>query len=138
MTNISLDHYPIKKTENIRYSDTDRQGHVNNAIFVTFVESARVDILYPPEHHLLTPGCEFVIANLNISFLNEMHWPGDVVTGTRVSKIGRSSVTFEHGLFQNQFCTATATTAIVMINSTTRKSTPFSERAIAQFQKMMV
>jgi acyl-CoA thioester hydrolase len=28
----------------LRYADTDRQGHVNNAVFATFLESGRVRV----------------------------------------------------------------------------------------------
>ena len=35
-------------TDNIRYRDTDRQGHVNNAVLSTFPETGRVELLYDP------------------------------------------------------------------------------------------
>ena len=41
--------------ESVRYNDTDRQGHVNNAVFVTFLEAGRVSLLYNPEESALTP-----------------------------------------------------------------------------------
>ncbi len=33
-------------------------------------------------------------------FRREVHWPGEVHVGTRVKRIGRSSLTLEQGLFQ--------------------------------------
>ena len=33
-------HYPVLTTDTIRYGDTDCQGHVNNAVFSTFIETA--------------------------------------------------------------------------------------------------
>jgi acyl-CoA thioester hydrolase len=33
----------------VRYADTDRRGHVDNAVFSTFPEIGRVTILYDPQ-----------------------------------------------------------------------------------------
>jgi acyl-CoA thioester hydrolase len=32
-----LTDYPLRTYEKLRYADTDRQGHVNNAIFATML-----------------------------------------------------------------------------------------------------
>ena len=47
---ISIERYPIHATDKLRYADTDRQGHVNNACFATFLETGRVECLYNPSH----------------------------------------------------------------------------------------
>ena len=39
-------HYPVLTTDTIRYGDTDCQGHVNNAVFSTFIATGRSEILY--------------------------------------------------------------------------------------------
>ena len=67
---IELDHFPVKTYEKLRYADTDRQGHVNNAVFATMLETGRVEILYDPNVPLASPNCEFVIVNLNLDFLS--------------------------------------------------------------------
>jgi acyl-CoA thioester hydrolase len=80
--------------ESVRYNDTDRQGHVNNAVFVTFLEAGRVSLLYNPKEEALTPeGTSFVLANLVLNFRGEILWPSEVRIGTTVSQIGNSSVT---------------------------------------------
>ncbi len=132
----SLNDYPNHRTENVRYRDTDRQGHVNNAVFSTYFECARTSLLYNPELKLISLGCEYVIVHMEMSFLKEMHWPGEVIIGTRVAKLGRSSVTMEQALFQNGACTATATSVMVMIGENSRKSVAFSPSAIAGFEKL--
>ena len=43
---LPLEAFPTQVTENIRYGDTDRQGHVNNAVYATYFESGRVDLLH--------------------------------------------------------------------------------------------
>ena len=36
----------LRTHEKLRYADTDRQGHVNNAVFATMLETGRVELLY--------------------------------------------------------------------------------------------
>lgn len=93
----SLEDYPHVTGDKVRYSDTDRQGHVNNAAFASYLETGRVEILYDPRHPLTGTGCAFVIARLELDYLGEITWPGEIRVGTRVEKLGRSSVTFGRG-----------------------------------------
>ncbi len=133
----TLADFPIHSQDKLRYSDTDRQGHVNNAVFATLLETGRVEFLYAKEGVLHEPGCSFVIASLQLDFLNEVHWPGAVDIGTRVAKIGRSSVTLDQALFQDGKCVASSKTVIVHVDATTRKSAPLGERAVARLSKLL-
>ena len=126
---LDLDQYPVKTYEKLRYADTDRQGHVNNAVFSTMLETGRVEILYDPKEPLASTGCAFVIVNQSLNFQAEMTWPGRVDIGTRVLKIGRSSITLEQALFQGGRRSATAKTVIVQMNETTRRSEPLNRAA---------
>lgn len=126
----TLDDFPLRAHEKLRYADTDRQGHVNNAVFATMLETGRVELLYNPERPLADPGCTFVIARLALDFLAEITWPGRVDIGTRIAAIGRSSATLDQALFQDGNCVATAATVIVHVNAAGRGQ-PFSENALA-------
>jgi len=126
---IALEDFPARTSDKIRYGDTDRQGHVNNAVFATFLETGRVEILHGPGGTLADPGSAFVIARLVLDFRSEVTWPGEVAIGTRVASIGRSSVKLAQALFQNGKCVATAETTIVQIDETTRRSRPLSSQA---------
>lgn len=120
---------PIVTFDKIRYADTDRQGHVNNAVFSTFFETGRVEVLYDPNQPLMSAGGEFVIASLNVAFKGEIHWPGDVKIGTYIRKLGTSSIHIGQVLFQDQRCVAEAETVVVQIDHTTRRSLPLSPAA---------
>ena len=128
---ITLEDFPFQTYDKVRYADTDRQGHVNNAVFATFLETGRVEFLYNPHSPLAAEGAAFVIANLNLNLLAEINWPGRVEIGTAVSKVGNSSIGLVQGLFQNGRIVATAETVIVQMNEQTRKSHPLSDTAKA-------
>ncbi|KPF43882.1 thioesterase family protein [Rhizobium sp. AAP43] len=126
-TDLRLEDFPGRAYDKLRYGDTDRQGHVNNAVFATFMETGRVELIYAEDEPLLEPGFSFVLAKLDIDYLAEVLWPGTVEIGTRVLKVGRSSATMEQAVFQNGICCALALTVVVHFDQQTRKSHPFSE-----------
>jgi acyl-CoA thioester hydrolase len=122
--------------ERVRYNDTDRQGHVNNAVFVTFLEAGRVSLLYDPQKRALTPeGTSFVLANLALNFRAEILWPSEVRIGTTVSRMGNSSVTFSQALFVGDNCVATAQTVLVLIDDATRKSRSLPDQTRRELEK---
>ena len=73
----ALEDFPFVTYDKLRYNDTDRQGHVNNAIFSTYLETGRVEIFYQ-DPEVMLDGCEFVIARVTLDFLGEIRWPGEI------------------------------------------------------------
>ena len=129
--NLALADFPFQTFDKVRYGDTDRQGHVNNAAFSTFLETGRVEFLYDPQSPLAAEEAAFVIVKLNLDLLAEINWPGRVEIGTAVTKVGNSSVSLYQGLFQDGRLVATAETVIVQMNEETRKSHPLTDAAKA-------
>ncbi|UOO82431.1 acyl-CoA thioesterase [Uruburuella testudinis] len=129
MTKRTPAHYPILTTDTIRYGDTDCQGHVNNAVFSTFIETGRSEILYRQQPPLCPEGTQFVIARLEIDYLREILWPGEIVCGTAVAKVGNSSVRLVQSLFCNGEEAAYAESVIVLTDKTSRQSCTISDEA---------
>jgi len=122
----TLSQFALHAYDKLRYADTDRQGHVNNAVFSTALETGRVELLYAPEVGIVEPHKSFVIARLELDFRGELTWPGDVAIGTSVESVGRTSFTLSQGLFQRDRCVAIAHTVIVQVDNKTRRATPLS------------
>ena len=118
----AIDEFVVISSGKVRYSDTDRHGHVNNAVFSSFFETGRVEIFYNEKRHLLCPNCSFVIASIKLDYLYEITWPGEIQMGTRITKIGRSSLNIQQGLYQNGKCTVLAETVIVQVHDGTKES----------------
>ena len=124
-----LEDFPFQTFDKVRYADTDRQGHINNAAFSTFLETGRVEFLYDPQNPLAADHASFVIVSLDLKFLAEATWPGRIDIGTGVTRIGNSSLHLYQGLFQDGQCVATAETVVVQIDEESRKSCPLTETA---------
>lgn len=122
MRELKLEDFPLRTFDKIRYVDTDRQGHVNNALFASFLETGRVEVLYNPSYPILVEGSSFVIVSLKLEFLNEITWPGRVDIGTGILNIGNSSITIFQRLYQNKKCVANAETVIVQVDNLTKQS----------------
>ena len=114
--------YAIWTYDKLRYADTDRQGHVNNAVFATFCESGRVMFLYDEKLNLAGPDANFVVVRLELDFRLELFYPGRVDIGTRVLGIGRTSFRLGQGIFNGETCAATAETVLVQMDAATRKA----------------
>lgn len=136
---IGFDLYPMKSYDKIRYADTDRQGHVNNAVFSTMIETGRVEVLYNQKNPLAAPDCSFVIASQKLDFLSQLTWPSRVDIGSRVLKVNRSSLILETALFKEDgSCAAISQTVIVQVNDDTRRSFPFSSETKKYLQTLML
>ena len=132
----TLEQFPGRASDTIRFGDLDPQGHVNNTVFATYFETGRVMLLREPGNLLNPPGATSVLARLDISFLREMHWPGTVEIGTGITRIGRSSYSFLQAVFHEGQCAATADATMVMIDRATRKARPLPEEVIARLEQL--
>ena len=75
-------------------------------------------------------GYSFVTAHLGVDLLAEIVWPGELVIGTRVTKVGSSSIRLAQALFQGDTCNATAETVIVHVDQMTKRSRRLSCNAV--------
>lgn len=119
-----LEDFKIRTPEIVRFGDMDRQGHVNNAVYSTYLETGRVGVIFDPDQSLQVAGSTTVLARIQIDFLKELRWPGQIEVGTAVAEIGRSSYVFTQGIFCDGVCVATGRSTMVLIDLETRRATP--------------
>ncbi|MBU1212606.1 MAG: acyl-CoA thioesterase [Alphaproteobacteria bacterium] len=116
-----LTDYPLVSSEKLRFADTDRNGHVSNAVFAVCCQNARMELLTDAGLTPVPPGAQFVLGRLDLTFRREMHWPGTVQVGTRVARVEGSTVHLAQALFVEDRCVAIAKSAVVLINMDTRR-----------------
>lgn len=133
-----LKDYPSHAYDKIRYRDTDRQGHINNAVFSQYLETGRVELLYDPKHPLYCDDCSFVIAHVEISYIDEIKWPGKIDIGTGLTGIGRSSIKIAQGLYQDNRLVAIAKTVVVQVNNQSKSSQALSDQSRQRLGKYML
>ena len=93
--------YPAIRTISTRWEDEDVYGHVNNVVYYSFFDTAvngyLIDTTGVDIRQLDSYG---IVAETSCRFLRELRFPGDVVAGLKVTKLGTSSVVYEIALFQ--------------------------------------
>ncbi len=129
--------YPLRTHDKLRFSDTDKQGHINNAVYSTFYETGRTQTFEQAHKVADTQDCEFVIAQVTIQYLKEMHWPGTVEVGSRIQRVGNSSIVLEQAVFQDGNLCSKAESVCVQINTASRKSQPFDETTRNFFESLI-
>lgn len=85
----------MKVTINVRYRDLDTLGHVNNAVYLTYFEYARLKLF----HDWFTGEDEpdFVIARAEVDYIKPI-FIETVVVDAKVTHIGNTSFTLEYEL----------------------------------------
>lgn len=96
--------FPHWTNISIRFRDLDPLNHVNNAIFCTYYEEARINFIQdvPAFTGQLQNGYSFVLANINIDFVLPVEYPAGVLIGTGIKKLGNSSITSYQAIYTAQ------------------------------------
>lgn len=136
MGNISIDitkpdltqraHFKFWYHEKLRYGDLDRNGHVNNITFFEFAQSGRVALFEKAGTYDGHEGHAWMVANVNLDFKGQLHFPGSVDIGTAVTRIGNSSVTLSQGLFEDDRCVAVVANIMVRVDLANSKPVTIS------------
>jgi acyl-CoA thioester hydrolase len=110
----------------VRYQDVDALGHVNNAIYATYLEEARVQ--YLPDVLGDTGAIEAVLANLEIDYRRPVTLEdGFVTVEIAVVDVGTKSVTFEYEVYASGDLAAEASTVQVAYDGETKESVEIPE-----------
>jgi acyl-CoA thioester hydrolase len=90
-----MDEFSHEVDLDVRFRDIDANGHVNNAVFATYTEQAR--IRYTEEvAGVDLDAAGLVLASLELDFRVPVEWGGTVTVASRVPGIGTTSMQFEH------------------------------------------
>jgi acyl-CoA thioester hydrolase len=128
--------YPFVHDVPPRFNDMDALRHLNNVALAAVYEEGRIALHRGFEDSIREPGTRTVVAQVNISYLAEGHYPQTLQVAGGVSRIGGASYTIVQGLFQDGRLIGVADTVIV--NTRDRKSHPLSPAFRAALQTLMV
>ena len=97
--------YPFIHQERVRFRDCDPMGHVNNAVYSTYLEQARIGVLGG-----LDP---FILARVEIDFRAERRAGEEVEVASRCSRVGTKSFDLEYVMRAGDRVVAEAKTVLV-------------------------
>lgn len=113
--------------EQVRFRDLDPMGHVNNAVFLTYIESARFAFL----HHLgaatTLEEMGLIVARVEIDFRAPVRLGDEVEVSVRASRFGEKSFDLEHQLSVDGKVVAEARTVLVTYDYSKREPVPIPD-----------
>lgn len=118
----TISSYDFFEPVTLRYSDQDAMGHVNNVAYAAFFEAGRLGLFMGLMKTLGDARLNFVLANLSIDYLREMHFPGQLQVGGRLLRVGTKSIHTGYGVFLDSVCHATSSSVNVYFDPETRRS----------------
>jgi acyl-CoA thioester hydrolase len=105
-----MDGFPFVHRENVRFRDLDGMGHVNNAVFSTYLEQARLGWFGEADE---LPLSDVILARTEIDFRSPLQL-GDVVEiGVRAARLGTKSFELEYELRAGRRLVAEAKSVLV-------------------------
>lgn len=98
---VTIADFPVTYPVTTRWADNDMYGHINNAVYYQLFDSAINGWI------LTTTGIEptrtpvlGVVAESGCKYLRPLEFPQSLLVGLAVARVGRTSVTYDLGLFE--------------------------------------
>ncbi|MCU0426876.1 MAG: acyl-CoA thioesterase [Candidatus Kapabacteria bacterium] len=127
-------------TLDVRWSEIDAYGHVNNVAYFSYFEAARTRyILETSNHDSLTGKSAWqVIVNCTMNFRREVRFPSTLDIGLAVTEIGKTSYVMQCAMFLagSETLVADGTGKLVTLDPATKRPMAVPEEFIRAFEQM--
>jgi acyl-CoA thioester hydrolase len=114
---VAVDGFPFSMRQGVVLRDLDAFGHVNNAVFLTYVENARVAYLRDVVGARTREEIRNIMASVTIDFRAQVSYGDELEIGVRTERIGTKSFQLVYRMVrQDGEVAAEATSAQVMFD----------------------
>ena len=113
----------------VRFRDLDALGHVNNAVYLTYFESARMAWWLHLTRRSDLRGMDMILARAEVDFRSPAAFAEVLDVGVRCASIGRSSFVIEQAITERRTrrLVAEARKVLVHYDYAAGRSTPLTE-----------
>jgi acyl-CoA thioester hydrolase len=101
--------FAFVQREIVRFRDVDALGHVNNAVFLTYLEEARIGYLLP----FGADVTNMILARVEIDFKAPLRTGDEIEIGVRPSGVGTKSFELAYEVRRGETVAAQAKTVLV-------------------------
>ncbi len=127
--------FKFKYLLEVRFRDIDAFHHVNNAVYLTYMEQARV--MYLRGIGLFAPTHTMILARSEVDYRKAVFLGDRLEVWARVAKIGNKSLEFEYEIYANDVLCASAHSVHVWYDFEANQSQPVPlevRRTLEQFE----
>ena len=96
----SLEDFLFHHNIQTRWKDMDSFGHINNAVYLTYIEDARTTLF--KRWNLKSQNKSVIVASLKIDYFTQIKHPSKLIIGSKISRIGNSSFDILSGIFADK------------------------------------
>jgi acyl-CoA thioester hydrolase len=109
LASAAVEGFDFVHRDTVRFRDVDAMGHVNNAVFLTYIEDARIAFL----RRIGAEVPEMILARAEIDFRAPLSEGDELEIGVRSLRVGTKSFELEYELRVGDKLAAEAKTVIV-------------------------
>ena len=91
-----MEGFPFVHRDVVRFADVDAMGHVNNAVFLTWMEAARTHFMLEQGLAERVDALGMILARAEVDFRSPVRFGEDVEVGVRPSRLGTKSFALEY------------------------------------------
>jgi len=122
-------HPPFAADIEVRFSDLDAYGHVNNATFFTYLEVARTKLFRAEFAEMMRNGLLFLVVRAECDYKRPIELTDQVVVEMEMRNFGRSSFEIGYRLHDGKDTLfASAATVMVCFDRREARTVPVPER----------
>ena len=87
-----------------RWNDIDALGHVNHTVFLSYMETARLDTYIQLGFEGIDKQMDnsTILANIEVTYLAQLMHPSSLEIGHRIARVGTKSYDLAFGIFCNR------------------------------------
>jgi acyl-CoA thioester hydrolase len=114
----------------VPFGDVDMMGHLNNAKYLTYFETARTSLLLQSFRDFPHGRLSVIVAHAEVDYKSPARWNDELEVKVRPISIGNSSFTYEYEVTSKQgYLVATGKTVQVAYDYSKNTSVPVPEAA---------
>jgi acyl-CoA thioester hydrolase len=107
----------------VRFADTDAQGHLNNGSYAIYAETARLAFF----RDLGSTVGSLILAHLAIDFRRQVRFGEAVAVDTWVERVGTTSVTLRHAIRADGVVSADVRSVVVRFDYESQRPARWTE-----------
>ena len=93
----SLEDFLFHHNIQTRWKDMDSFGHINNAVYLTYIEDARTTLF--KRWNLNSQNKSVIVASLKIDYFTQIKHPSKLIICSKISRIGNSRFDIQSAIF---------------------------------------
>jgi acyl-CoA thioester hydrolase len=121
----------------VRFRDIDGMGHVNNAVYFTYIEAARTEYLYKLTGVGRVEQVDWIVASASMNYRRAVGYGDPLEVRVKPTRVGTTSFTLYYEIWDSAKgeVVADGETVIVMFDYAKRVKKPIAPALRAQLER---